>query len=333
MTATRAPEKPVAEARAADGPVLETRVQGFLDAVSTRRRLSQSELPATRRLIEAAQHVERARAGVEVQEIEITCGPSASVWARILRPRGAIGALPAIVYLHGGGWVLGSVRTHDRLLRDLVVETGAVVVAPTYSLSPEARYPTALEECFSVLNYLAGTPRGLWVDRSRIIVAGDGSGGNLAAALALLAKHRGGPRLAAQVLLCPWLDRTTVGSGSSAPEVDAFPRSEEVEWCWRQYATTPAQAREITLSPARAQVAQLAGLPRTLIITTDVDVTRDAAEVYARRLRAAGVSVLAVRYDGTIPDFLVINDLCGTTAARAALAQVTVFIQPPFRQA
>ena len=331
MTGTRARERLVAEARNGDGPVLETRVQGFLDAVSRRPRLSESELPATRRLVEAAQHVERARAGVEVQEIEISCCPSGSVWARILRPRGVIGALPAIVYMHGGGWVLGSVRTHDRLLRDLVVETGAVVIAPMYSLSPEAHYPTALEECFSVLNYLAKTPRGLWVDRSRIVVAGDGSGGNLAAALTLLAKHRGGPRLAAQVLLCPWLDRNTVGSGSTAPEVDEFPRREEVEWCWQQYATTRAQAREITVSPARAQVVQLAGLPRTLIITADVDVTRDAADIYARRMRAAGVSVLAVRYDGTIPDFLVINDLCGTTAARAALAQVMGFIQALFR--
>jgi acetyl esterase/lipase len=324
-------DSPSADGPQGDDPVLEVRVHRFIEAVSRRPHLAEAELPATRRLVEAAQNVEQTRPGVEIRDVEIPGGPSGAVWARVLRPRSVIGALPAIVYMHGGGWVLGSVRTHERVLRDIVVETGAVVIAPMYSLSPEARYPTALEECYAVLRHFAGTSRGLGVDRSRIAVAGDGAGGNLAAALALLAKARGGPRLAAQVLLCPWVDGNPDDRDTSDPPVGEFPRREELEWCWRQYATTPARSREITVSPVLASADQLAGLPPALVITAEVDVTRDAAEWYARRMRAAGVSVLSVRYDGTISDFLVINCLSSTSAAKAALAQATTFISSALR--
>jgi len=331
MTGAIVRDRAITDGRNGHGPVLEPQVQLFIDAISRRPRLSERGLLAARRFVEAAQHVERARPGVEVRDIEIPGGPSRSVWARVLRPSGVIGALPVIVYMHGGGWVLGSVRTHDRLLRDIAVETGAMVIAPIYTRSPEARYPTALEECYAVVTHLAGAPRGLGVDRSRIAVAGDGAGGNLAAALALLAKQRRGPKLAAQLLLCPWVDRHAGAASSSERPDGGFPRPEELDWCWRQYATTPAHSRAVTASPARASAEQLAGLPRALVITADVDVTRGAAETYARRMRAAGVSVLAVRYDGTIHDFVVINEMCATNAANAALAQAISFLRSALR--
>ena len=324
-------DRSIAAGRSGHSPVLEPRVQAFIEAIDRRPRLSEPELPATRRFVEAAQRVELTRPGVEVWDFEMPGAPSGSVWVRVLRPRGVIGALPAIVYMHGGGWVLGSVRTHDRLMRDIVVETGTVVIAPMYSLSPEAPYPAALEECYAVLKHCAETARALGVDRSRIAVAGDGAGGNLAAALALLAKQRDGPKLAAQVLICPWADRRTDDLGSGESGASEFPRRDELEWCWRQYAPAPTRSREITASPARASAEQLAGLPRTLVITAEADVTRRAAETYARRMRAAGVSVLAVRYEGTIHDFLVINDLCGTDAATAALAQAVTFLNSVLR--
>ena len=325
MTGISVRDRPRTDGGNGHSPVLEPRVQAFIEAISTRPRLSKPRLPVTRRFVEAAQRVERTRPGVEVWDLEIPDARSGPVWVRVLRPRGVIGVLPTILYMHGGGWVLGSVRTHDRVLRDIVVETGAVVIAPMYSLSPEARYPTALEECYAVLKHLAGESRALGLDRARIAVAGDGTGGNLAAAVALLAKQRGGPKLAAQVLICPWADRSTADLGSSETGADEFPRREELEWCWRQYAPTPAQSREVTVSPVRAPVEQLVGLPRALVITAEADLTRGAAETYARRMRAAGVSVLAVRYEGTTHDFLVINDLCDTNTASAALAQAVTF--------
>src|SRR3954447_6201715 len=132
---------------------------------------------------------------VEVEDTAVPGGPSGEVSIRILRPNGATGDLPVILYTHGAGWVFGNSHTHDRLIRELAAGTGAAVVFPNYSLSPEARYPTAIEEIYSVLEWVAehGAEHGL--DGARVAVAGDSVGGNMTAAVTVMAKQRSGPKL------------------------------------------------------------------------------------------------------------------------------------------
>jgi acetyl esterase/lipase len=205
-------------------------------------------------------------------------------------------------------------------VRELAVGTGAAVVFPEYSRSPEARYPQAIEECWTAAAWVAaGEAAGL--DGSRMAIAGDSVGGNLAIALTLLAKQRGGVAFRQQVLFYPVTD-ANFDTGSYLQFAEGyFLRRDAMQWFWDQYTTDPAQRAEITASPLRASLDELAGLPPALVITGEADVLRDEGEAYAAKLRAAGVSVTAARYQGIIHDFVMLNALRGTHAASAAIAQ------------
>jgi acetyl esterase len=251
----------------------------------------------------------------------------AGVPVRIVRPRGAAGKLPAILYVHGAGWVFGNRHTHDRLVRELAVGAGAAVVFPDYSLSPEARYPTALEESYAVLRWIVDEGADQRLDATRIAVAGDSVGGNLSAALTLLVKQRSGPQLAAQVLFYPVTDAGFDTDSYHEFATGYFLRRDAMQWFWDQYTTDEAARNEITASPLRATAEQLAGLPPALVITAEADVLRDEGEAYARKLRDAGVPVTAARYQGIIHDFVMLNALRGTNAAEAAIAQAIDFLR------
>ena len=254
-------------------------------------------------------------------------GPSGAVSVRILRPKGAQGRLPVILYAHGGGWVVGNRHTHDRLVRELAVGTGAAVVFPNYSLSPEARYPTAIEEIYSVLEWVAEHGAEQDLDGARVAVAGDSVGGNMTAALTLMAKQRSGPDLRAQVLFYPVTD-ASFDTGSYHEFAEGyFLRRDMMEWFWDQYTTDGDERAEITASPLRATTSDLAELPKALVITGEADVLRDEGEAYASKLREAGVDVTATRYEGIIHDFVMLNALRGTNAAGAAIAQAIEYIR------
>lgn len=246
-------------------------------------------------------------------------GPTGSVCARIVRPEGATGPLPVIVYIHGAGWVFGNAHTHDRLVRELAVGAGAAVVFPEYDRSPEHRYPVALEQCWTVARWAVEEGAAHDLDASRIAVAGDSVGGNMSAALTLLAKERGGLPLVQQVLFYPVTDaHFDTGSYHRFAE-GYFLRRDAMQWFWDQYTTDEAERAEITASPLRATTEQLTGLPPALVITAEADVLRDEGEAYANKLRRAGVPVTAVRFQGAIHDFVMLNALRGTQAARAAI--------------
>jgi acetyl esterase/lipase len=264
-----------------------------------------------------------AKPEVDLCDLVVPGGPSGEVPVRIVRPKHATATLPVVVYVHGIGWVFGNRHTHDRLIREIAVGVQAAVVFPDYSLSPEVKYPTAIEECYAVATWVArhGAEHGL--DPGRMSVAGDGAGGNIAIALSLLAAERHGVSFRQQVLFYPVTDARFDTDSYEEYATGYFLRRDTMQWFWDQYTADPRQRSEATASPLGATARQLAALPPTLVITAEADVARDEGEAFADRLRQAGVRVTAVRFQGTIHDFVLLNALSGSPAARAALVLAT----------
>jgi acetyl esterase len=267
---------------------------------------------------------------VDVEDRSIPGGPGGALSVRILRPKGGAALLPVIVYFHGAGWVFGNEHTHDRLIRELVVGSGAAVVFLRYSLSPEARYPTAVEECYAALHWVSGHGRVHGLDPDRIAVAGDSVGGNLAAAVTLMAKERRGPGLRRQLLFYPVTDAAMDTPSYEQFATGYFLRRDAMAWFWDQYAPDRVRRAEISASPLRATLEELRGLPEALVITAEADVLRDEGEAYAARLREAGVRVTAARFQRTIHDFVMLNALADTAAARGAMALANGWLREGF---
>jgi acetyl esterase len=267
---------------------------------------------------------------VDAEDLTIDEGPTGRVTIRILRPQNAPATLPVILYLHGAGWVFGNKHTHDRLIRELARGAEAALVFPEYSLSPEAKYATAIEESHAVLKWVArhGTEHGM--DPGRLAVAGDNVGGNMAAALTLISKERGGPIIRLQLLFYPVTDSSFDTESYHQFAEGYHLRRDGMMWCWDQYTANAGERSQIVASPLKASVEQLRGLPPALVITAEADVLRDEGEAYASKLREAGCRVTAVRFQGTIHDFVMLNALKNTAATRAAIALATSWLREGF---
>ncbi|MFJ6851841.1 alpha/beta hydrolase [Streptomyces sp. NPDC091271] len=301
-------------------PVLEPAAAAFAEATARPPYLFQMPPADGRKAVEDVQSGPVEAHSVDEEWITVAAPSTGVVRARIVRPAGAEGDLPVILYIHGAGWVFGSAHTHDRLVRELAVGAGAAVVFPEYDLSPESRYPVAIEQNWAVARWIVTDGAAKALDATRIAVAGDSVGGNMSAALTLMAKERGGVPLLQQVLFYPVTD-AAFDTGSYHRYAEGyFLRRDGMQWFWDQYTTDERQRDEITASPLRASQAQLTGLPPALVITAEADVLRDEGEAYANKLRGAGVPVTAVRYQGIIHDFVMLNALRETYAARSAIA-------------
>lgn len=309
---------------------LEAEVQDFLEAANEAPFLFTLSPEKGRSVLDQAQSVLVSKLPVNIEDLTIKNGPSGDVSIRILRPQDIPASLPAIVYIHGAGWMFGNERTHDRLIRELAFGAGLAVVFPKYSLSPEAKYPTAIEEIYSVAKWVAehGEEHGL--DPESMAVAGDSVGGNMAAAVTIMSKERGGPLIRLQVLFYP-VTNAAFDSDSYHEFAEGFYlRRDGMMWFWNQYTTNPDERNQITASPLRASLEQLKGLPPALILTAEADVVRDEGEAYANKLREAGVRVTAARFQGTIHDFIMLNALSNTAAARGAMALATAWLRDGF---
>jgi len=249
------------------------------------------------------------------------------VRVRIIRPRGAAGLLPVIVYMHGGGWILGNAGTHDRLVRELAVGARAALAFVEYPNSPDARYPTAIEQGYATAQWITRNGASKGLDASRMAVAGESVGGNMTAALALMAKERGDVTFIQQSMYYPVTDAAMNTASYEQFATGYYLSRKEMEWFWDAYTTDPAQRAEITASPNQASIKQVTGLPPTYLCVDEADVLRDEGESYAAKLREAGVPVTAVRFDGTIHDFMMLNSMSDTRAARAAIDQATSFLR------
>ncbi|MFG3295346.1 alpha/beta hydrolase [Streptomyces sp. NPDC048179] len=301
-------------------PVLEPAAQAFVEATANPPYLFDLAPADGRKAVDEVQSGEIAKPAVDEEWITVSGGPTGSVRARIVKPAGATGPLPVIIYIHGAGWVFGNAHTHDRLVRELAVGAEAAVVFPEYDLSPEVRYPVAIEQNWTVAKWVVeqGATKGL--DATRIAVAGDSVGGNMTIALTLMAKERGGVPLLQQVLFYPVTDASFDTNSYHQFAEGYFLRRDGMFWFWDQYTTDEAERAQITASPLRATVEQLKDLPPALVVVAEADVLRDEGEAYANKLREAGVPVTAVRFQGIIHDFVMLNALRETHAAEAAIS-------------
>ncbi|WP_312870185.1 alpha/beta hydrolase [Streptomyces himalayensis] len=248
-------------------------------------------------------------------------GPTGHVRVQVVKPAGSVGEIPVVLFLHGFGWVLGDAITYERLVRAFALGTDAAVVFVEYERAPEARYPVAVEQCYAVAKWISEQGAEIGLDGSRMAAVGDSAGGNLVAALTLLAKERGGVRLLQQVLLCPVTDADFYTPSYQQFAKGYFLGRETMRWFWDQYLPDARQRSEATASPLQATLEQLTGLPPALVVTSEADVVRDEGEAYAAKLRAAGVPVVSMRYHGTIHGFMVLDPLRDTDTAHAALVQ------------
>ena len=239
----------------------------------------------------------------------------------IVRPAGVKGELPVFMFFHGGGWVLGDYPTHERLIHDLVVGSGAAAVYVDYTPSPEAKYPTAINQAYAATQWVAQNGAQIGVDGKRLAVAGNSVGGNMAAVVSLMAKDKGTPAIKFQLLMWPVTDANFNNASYNQFADGHFLSKSLMQWFWDNYTTDPKQRAEIYASPLQASVEQLKGLPSALVQTAEMDVLRDEGEAYARRLNAAGVPVTAVRYNGMIHDYGLLNVIAEVPAVRTAMQQ------------
>ncbi len=284
-----------------------------------------------RRNLIAAQSGNVKKCPADIQDVSWPGGPTGSVSVRLIKPEGARDRLPAILYIHGGGWVTGNKITHDRLVRLLASEVGAAVIFVEYALSPEAKYPVALEQCYAALEYAGKNAAELGLDPDGFIIAGDSAGGNMAAVLAMMAKERGGPKVIFQMLFYPVTDfnfhTQSYKDFSDGPHLT----KKMMENFRDAYLPESSRGKERNASPLQASEEDLTGLPPALIITAENDVLRDEGEEYAKRLDAANVRVSCVRMLGTIHDFVMVDALADTEPAKTAICLAVAEMKKAFQ--
>ena len=315
----------IGSAYAAETAVPEHQTQAFLNALAAGggKPLEQLSPKETRGVLTGAQNsVNVDMSGIQVSDKTIKVDGQ-NIKLTIVRPANVKGELPVFMFFHGGGWVLGDYPTHARLIRDLVVGSGAVAVYVDYTPSPEAHYPTAINQAYAATRWVAEHGKDINVDGTRLAVAGNSVGGNMAAVVALKAKEQNTPKLRFQLLLWPVTDANfDTGSYNQYAEGHFLTRN-MMKWFWDNYTTDAKQRAELYASPLRATPDQLKGLPPALIQTAGADVLRDEGEAYARKLDQAGVPVTAVRYNGMIHDYGLLNVVSQVPAVRSALLQAS----------
>src|SRR3954453_4929995 len=314
----------ITEARAT--VVLEPASQAFVEATANPPFLYELTPAEARAVLDDVQAAPIDKLPVEDSWITVPAEVG-DVRVRIVRPPGVAGPLPVILYMHGGGWVPGNAGPHDRLVRELAVGTGAAVVFVEYDRSPEARYPVAIEQGYATAQWIVREGAVNQLDPDRIAVAGDSVGGNMTAALTLMAQERGDVRFVHQSMYYPVTDGA-MDTGSYEEFAEGyFLSAKMMAWFWETYEPDVERRLEPFASPLRASDEQLAGLPPAFVIVGEADVLRDEGEAYAARLRAAGTAVTTVRYDAITHDFMMLNPLSDTHATRAAIAQAIAVLR------
>lgn len=277
-------------------------------------------------LVDAQQSITADYTGIIESEQTINVLDS-TLKVYIVKPREIPSIAPAFLYIHGGGWVLGDYATHRRIVRDLVVRSGAIAIFPEYTPSPEARFPVALQQIYATLKWVATNGHQIGVDGERLAIVGNSVGGNMAAATTLLSKQQAGPKLLLQVLLWPVTDANFETTSYIEYGKGRFLTTAMMKWFWDNYLPDPDDRKDILASPLQASIEALKGLPPALIQTAANDVLRDEGEAYGRKLNEAGVPVTVVRYNGLIHDYGMLNALSDIPAVQTAISQAALSIK------
>jgi acetyl esterase/lipase len=306
---------------------LEPATQAFVDATANPPFLYQLAPEDGRKAVDGVQDEPIWKPEVDEEWITVEGGPTGSVPVRIVKPKGATGVLPVVLYTHGAGWVFGDAHTHDRLVRDLAVGTGAAVVFPEYDRAPEHQYPVQNEQSYAVAQWVVQHGAEKNLDTTRVASAGDSVGGNMAIALNLMGYERGDVAFAGVVLFYPVTNAAFDTASYQEFAEGYFLARDGMKWFWDQYTTSEDDRAQITASPLRATEEQVAFFPPTLLITGEADVLRDEGEAFAAKLRRAGVDTTAVRYGGAVHDFVMVNSLHSTSVTKAAVAQAVAHLR------
>jgi acetyl esterase len=309
--------------------VLETPAQEIVDALSNFPPLYEMSPVDARGVIDSVQGSPIPKLDVDESWVTVPLEVG-DVQVRIVKPKNAAATLPVILYLHGGGWVIGNAASHDRLVRELVVGVNAAVVFVEYSLAPEVKYPVQNEQAYGAARWVThfGARQGL--DPTRMAVAGDSAGGNMATVLTIMAKQRRDVEFVHQSLFYPCTDAGMDSDSYRVFKDGPYITAKTMAWFWGNYLPDTESRTEITVSPLRASHEDLQGLPPALVIVDENDVLRDEGEAYAAKLREAGVPTTSVRYNGIIHDFMMLNALSSTQSARAAIGQAVTVLRQAF---
>ncbi|CAM4040216.1 Acetyl esterase/lipase [Pedobacter westerhofensis] len=316
------------EAQVKDNHV-ESHVNAFLKVLNsgTGKPIEQLSAKDARAVLTGAQEsVKFDYSDIRVTEKTITTSAGPIVLT-VVKPANAKGVLPVFMFIHGGGWVLGDFPTHKRMVRDLVVNSGAAAVFVNYTPSPEAKYPVAINQIYAATKWVAAHGGDIGVDGTRLAVAGNSVGGNMATVMTLMAKDKNGPKIKLQVLLWPVTNANFDTESYHQFAEGHFLTRNMMMWFWDNYAPDAAVRKEIYASPLQATQTQLQGLPPAFIEVAENDVLRDEGEAYARKLDAAGVKVTTVRYNGMIHDWGLLNPLATVPATQSALLQAAAEIR------
>ncbi|MFV8335729.1 alpha/beta hydrolase [Flavobacterium sp. RSP29] len=308
---------------ASKDPNIESNIRGFLKVLNsgTGKPLEQlSPVEARKVLVDAQASIKVDMSGITVTD-KIIVEDGQSIKINIVKPENAKGILPVFMFFHGGGWVLGDFPTHQRMVRDLVVASGAAAVFVNYTPSPEAHYPVAITQAYNITKWVAEHGKEIGVDGKRLAVAGNSVGGNMATVVALMAKEKKGPEIKLQVLFWPVTNANFETESYNLFGKERFLTKNLMMWMWDNYTTDSKQRKEIYASPLLATTSQLKGLPPALVQTAENDILRDEGEAYARKLDEAGVKVTATRYNGMIHDWGLLNAISAIPGTKSALLQ------------
>ncbi len=277
---------------------------------------SLTAIEARQVLVDAQTSIKVDLSGIEVDEKTIS-NDGYTVKLNIVRPAGVKGILPVFIFIHGGGWVLGDFPTHQRMVRDLVVLSGAVAVFVNYTPTPDAMYPQAINEIFAATKWVAENGAEINVDGKRLAVVGNSVGGNMTAVTTLKAKANGGPKIKLQIMLWPIVDANFETESYKLFGQDRFLTTPLMKWMYDMYIKDPEKRKAVYASPLQASIEELKGLPPALIQVAENDVLRDEGEAYGRKLDEAGVDVTTIRYNGMIHDFGLLNGLAEVPAVKS----------------
>ena len=311
---------------------LEKHTQAFLDDLQQKGgppiyTLSPEKARTVLSELQASVTVKKLPAEIENRTIPAGRGGNDTSITIVRPPNSRNETLPVVIYIHGGGWVLGGFDTHERLVRELANKANAVMVFVNYTPSPEAKHPVSIEQAYDAVKWVSENGNTINVNSSRLAVVGDSVGGNMAAAVTMLAKERGGPPIRFQVLFYPVTDASFETPSYMTYQNGYWLLRDGMKWFWNNYLTNQTNVKDPTVSPLQASIEQLKGLPPALIINGENDVLRDEGEAYALKLLDAGVPVAAVRYHGTIHDFVMLNVITDDPSPRAAIEQASIMLK------